>query len=76
MKVFILQNLDKENGQYLVFKNRIKRQGHEYYQGASGSPIADPEGAITSILIGGCEKTGLLRAFRLDNVDIKINNGC
>lgn len=58
------------------FKPARDFQGHEYYQGASGSPIADPEGAITSILIGGCEKTGLLRAFRLDNIDIKINNGC
>jgi len=58
------------------FKLAREFQGHEYYKGASGSPIADPEGAITSILIGGCEKTGLLRAFRLDNIDIKVNNGC
>jgi hypothetical protein len=53
------------------FKPSRGFQGHEYYQGASGSPIADPEGAITSILVGGCEKTGLLRAFRLDNVELK-----
>lgn len=53
------------------FKPARNFQGHEYYKGASGSPIADPEGAITSILIGGCERTGLLRAFRLDNINIE-----
>lgn len=53
------------------FKPSRDFQGDEFYQGASGSPIADPEGAITSILIGGCETTWLLRAFRLDNIEIK-----
>ena len=50
------------------FKLARDFQGHEYYQGASGSPIADPEGAITSILIGSCQETGLLKATRLDNI--------
>ena len=55
------------------FKLAREFQGHEYYEGASGSPIADQEGAITSILIGGDEKTGLLRAFRLDNIELSLN---
>jgi hypothetical protein len=58
------------------FKVAREFQGHEYYRGASGSPIADQEGAITSILISGDNKDEILKAFRLDNIDIKINNGC
>ncbi len=54
------------------FKLARDFQGHEYYQGASGSPIANPEGAITSILIGGDDKLGLLKAFRLDNIELNI----
>jgi hypothetical protein len=30
-------------------------KGHDYYRGASGSPIIDPSGKIVSILLGGCE---------------------
>ena len=40
----------------------------EYYQGAGGSPIPDPEGAITSILIGRTDDRKYLKGFRLDNV--------
>lgn len=63
--------LVKQDEHINFFKLSREFQGDEYYQGASGSPIADPEGAITSILIGGCEETGLLRASRLDNIKIK-----
>jgi hypothetical protein len=55
------------------FKIARKFQGHEYYKGASGSPITDEEGAITSILIGGDEDTGVLRAFRLDNIEFETS---
>ncbi len=47
-------------------------KGDDYYKGASGSPIADPEGQITSILIGGTDDS-LLRAFRMDNIEIDIS---
>jgi hypothetical protein len=60
--------LVKQDENINYFKLAGDFQGHEYYQGASGSPIADPEGAITSILIGGCQETGLLKATRLDNI--------
>lgn len=50
-----------------------KFQGHEYYEGASGAPILSAEGCITSILIGGSEETKLLRAFRLDNIELIVN---
>jgi hypothetical protein len=58
------------------FKIAREFQGHDYYRGASGSPIVDEEGAITSILIGGDEEKGILKGFRLDNISIDINNGC
>ena len=54
-----------------IFKLARPHQGDEYYQGASGAPIADPEGQITSILIGRVPGTELLKASRLDNVDVK-----
>ena len=60
--------LVKQDEHINYFKPARNFQGHEYYQGASGSPIADPEGAITSILIGGCQETGLLKASRLYNI--------
>jgi hypothetical protein len=47
-----------------------KKQSDEYYKGASGSPIGNPEGSINSILIGGGQND-LLLAFRLDSIDIK-----
>ena len=35
-------------------------QGHEYYYGASGSPIADETGQIVSLLLGGDPQENLL----------------
>jgi len=52
------------------FKPSREIQDHEYYRGASGSPIADPSGAICSILVGGTDPIEFLRAFRLDNIDL------
>lgn len=52
------------------FKPSRPIQEHEYYAGASGSPIADPSGKICSILIGGTEPIEYLRAFRLDNIEL------
>lgn len=68
--------LIKQDEHINYFKTARPIQDHEYYQGASGSPIADPEGAITSILIGGTDPKEFLRAFRLDNINLKLNNGC
>ena len=50
------------------FKPIGEFQGHEFYQGASGSPIANMNGLINSILIGGDDEKGLLKGFRLDNI--------
>jgi hypothetical protein len=57
------------------FKTNDPLKGDEYYQGASGSPIADPEGAITSILIGCTDDRSFLKGFRLDNVELRVSNG-
>lgn len=40
-----------------VFKLARLHQGHPYYQGASGAPIAGPDGTIVSMVLQGCEKT-------------------
>ncbi len=42
------------------FKLARTHQGHEYYCGASGAPIADPEGRIVSIVSGGNRESNLI----------------
>lgn len=54
--------INSENGLY-EFKLSCKHQGHDYYQGSSGSPIADPTGKIVSIVLGGCEKDNVIYGF-------------
>ena len=46
--------LDDESAVY-KFKLARPHQGHEYYYGSSGAPIADPSGKIVSLVLGGCE---------------------
>lgn len=58
----------EEHVNFFNTHNEIKT--HEFYYGASGSPVADTEGQITGILIGGTEPIEHLRVFRLDNFDI------
>ncbi len=60
----------KQDEHINYFKTARQIQEHEFYEGASGSPIADPTGKICSILIGGTEPLEFLRAFRLDNIDL------
>ncbi|MDQ3279799.1 MAG: hypothetical protein M3Q69_00130 [Acidobacteriota bacterium] len=43
---------EREDGLF-VFKLARPHQGHEYYSGASGAPIADESGRVVSILLGG-----------------------
>ena len=45
---------DKATNLY-TFRLSRKHQGHDYYFGASGSPIADSTGKIVSIVISGSE---------------------
>jgi len=59
--------LEKQDEHFNYFRTSRELQSDEYYSGASGSPIADPEGKINSILIGGTKSQEFLRAFRLDN---------
>jgi hypothetical protein len=40
-----------------------KHKGHDYYRGASGSPIVDPTGKIVAILVKGCEGKNELYGF-------------
>jgi len=50
---------DVDTGLY-KFELARKHQGHGYYRGASGAPIADPEGRIISMLVCGDEGDDLL----------------
>jgi hypothetical protein len=59
--------LVKQSEHINYFKTIDRHKGDDFYRGASGSPIANSEGAINSILIGGDEE-GLLKGFRLDNI--------
>jgi len=63
--------LSDQNDYFNYFKLPANFKGDEYYEGASGAPIFDEEGAITSILVGGSEADGILKAFRLDNIELK-----
>lgn len=65
----LYMELEKQDDHINYFKTSRPIEEHEYYEGASGSPIAAPDGSITSILIGGTNPRELLRAFRLDNID-------
>jgi hypothetical protein len=57
--------LDHQDGNFQYLRTIAKIRDDDYYYGASGSPITDPEGAITSILVG--REGEFLKAFRLDN---------
>ncbi|MDT3367569.1 MAG: hypothetical protein LIR40_02855 [Bacteroidota bacterium] len=60
--------LEEQTEHINYFKTTSEFQGHEFYKGASGSPIANMNGLINSILIGGDDEKGLLKGFRLDNI--------
>ena len=62
--------LERQDEHINYFKPSRPIQEHEYYNGASGSPIADPSGKICSILIGGTDPVEFLKAFRLDNIEL------
>lgn len=66
--VEMCMELESQSDHINHFRLARERREHEFYRGASGSPIADPEGAICSILIGA--EGELLRGFRLDNIDL------
>ncbi|CDT27582.1 hypothetical protein BN1088_510002 [Sphingobacterium sp. PM2-P1-29] len=67
--------LVKQEEHLNYFKTMGQIKDHEYYKGASGSPVSDPEGKITGILVGGTDPIELLKVFRLDNIDWQINSG-
>lgn len=50
-----------------TFKLSRKHQGHEYYRGSSGSPIADPTGKIVSIVIRGNEAENVIYGTALSD---------
>ncbi len=50
-----------------TFKLSREHQGHDYYHGASGAPIADPTGKIVSIVIRGCEAGNLIYGTALSD---------
>ncbi len=60
--------LDARNGLYRFKLNR-PHQGHEYYYGCSGAPIADVYGRIVSLVIEGPEdpKDGIIWGTPLEN---------
>ena len=66
--------LVKQEEHINYFRPSRQIQDDDYYRGASGSPIADPEGAITSILIGPTDPRELLCAFRLDNIKLPTDS--
>ncbi len=40
-----------------------KHKGHDYYRGASGSPIVEPTGKVVAILVRGCESKNELYGY-------------
>lgn len=59
--------MDSEKEIY-KFKLAREHQGHKFYKGASGSPIADEEGRIISILLGGNDQQNIIYGFPIKNL--------
>ena len=57
------------------FKTQKDLKEDEYYEGASGAPISDPEGRICSILLGSTEDKKYLRGHKLGEVGRRLNEG-
>jgi len=55
---------DEARGVY-VFRLGREHQGHDYYYGASGAPIADAEGIIVSVVLRGSVERNELYGARL-----------
>ena len=51
----------REDGLYIF--SIPKHKGHDYYYGASGSPIVDPTGKILAVLVKGCESKNELYGY-------------
>ena len=56
----------REDGLYVFLIP--KHKGHDYYRGASGSPIIEPSGKVLAILVGGCETKNELYGYPLKGV--------
>ncbi len=54
------------------FKTQKELKEDEYYDGASGAPICDPEGRICSILLGRTKDKRYLRGHKLMEVSRKL----
>lgn len=52
-----------------------KHKGHDYYRGASGSPIVEPSGKIRGILVEGCEDKNELYAYPMKGLFDLISIG-
>ena len=55
------------NGLY-KFELSRKHQGHDYYKGSSGAPIADEEGKIVSIVLKGDEDDNIIYGFPISSL--------
>lgn len=56
----------EEDGLYVF--SIPEHKGHEYYSGASGSPIIEPSGKVVSILVKGCKSKNELYGFPLAGI--------
>ena len=63
-----MQYTGRKTKQGLIVFSIPKHKGHPHYQGASGSPIIDPEGQIFAILVGGCEISNELYGYPLGDL--------
>lgn len=52
----------RNQGELYVF-SIPKHKGHDYYSGASGSPIIEPSGKILAVLVKGCESKNELYGY-------------
>lgn len=53
------------DGKLYHFRLAGAHRGHKYYEGASGSPIADSEGKVVSLLLGGNTADNTLQGLPL-----------
>ncbi len=61
---------DGLDARYDLYRFKLSRthQGHEYYHGSSGSPIADPSGLIVAIVVCGSKTENVIFGFPLKRI--------
>ena len=68
-----MRYLGRSQDDLLMFELARPHQGHEYYQGASGSAIAAEDGTVVSVLLSGDKDRNLLYGLDLKKYSLLLD---